>query len=131
MTAWPLPEIWSRWLEASGDLIFCTLGNCASVVVPSLIAARKAGSADVDVLDWIRTISPCSSSFVLKPAEMIVRLPGLADVGVVRLQVLRADHVSDRHRRDDEDEPADKCGLPMIRTPATDACRCVVRTGKR
>ena len=72
MTAWPLSETWSRWLAASGDLSFVTLGNFASVVVTSLIAARKAGSADVDVLDWIRTISPCSSFFVLKPAEMIL-----------------------------------------------------------
>ena len=50
-----MSEIWSRWLGASGDLSFFTLGNCASVVVTSWIAARKAGSAGVDVLDWVLT----------------------------------------------------------------------------
>ena len=72
MTARPEAEIWSLWLGTSGDFTFWTFGNCASVDVTSLIVARKAGSFAVCVFDRIRTTSPCSFSFCLKPAAMIL-----------------------------------------------------------
>ena len=46
---------------------------------------------------------------------------GLADGEVVVLEVLRADRAADDDGRDDEREPAEDRGLPVVRTPAAHA----------
>ena len=56
-----VPTAWS------GDWIFTTCGNESTVFTASLMTATKAGSSAFSRLDWMNTISPCSSLTLGKP----------------------------------------------------------------
>ena len=97
-----------------------TCGNACKAFTVSAIAARKAGSFTVSVFD-------CSEHHlallldalaVLVDGEAGVRDDpvggaGLADVGVVLVDLLRADLHADEDGQDDEGEPAEDGGLPV------------------
>ena len=62
----------------------------------------------MSVLDWIRTISPCSSGGLRKAGlDELGGLAGLADGEVAVLEVPRADRAADVDGRGDEREPAE------------------------
>jgi hypothetical protein len=58
--------------------------------------------------------------------EDLVGLLRLADIGVLDLQLLRADLHAEKQRKDNETEPTEDRCLPMARAPATHAGRDVL-----
>ena len=88
---WPSAETWSACAGSSGERRFLIVRNGCTVATTSLTAARNAGSSTVSVLLWTSTISVCGS--VWKPASLRMWSArcGLADVGVVLVDLLRAD----------------------------------------
>ena len=105
--------------------------NGATVAIASLTVARKAGSAIVELLALDEHDLRLRVGLEAGLLENLVGLVGLADVGVLLVDLLRADRASDGDGDHDESEPPEHGGLPMTRTPATHPGRDVVRLLQR
>ena len=124
-----LRDLVARARARAASAKFVTVaGRLRRASTTSSTAARNAGSSTVASSLWTRTNSAAGPTVEAGVRGCWSARVGLADVGVVVVDVLRADAAADRRRGDDEREPAEDRGLPVARAPATHAGRDVRST---